>query len=50
MTQGDPLSPNIFNVMVDALVCHWESLVAGEMRWGKSDDNKGGQPMEGRMI
>ena len=23
MTQGDPLSPTIFNVAVDAAVCHW---------------------------
>ena len=25
--QGDPLSPTIFNVVVDAVVHHWESLV-----------------------
>ena len=23
MTQGDPLSPTIFNVVVDAVVLHW---------------------------
>ena len=23
MTQGDPLSPTIFNVVVDAVVRHW---------------------------
>ena len=23
VTQGDPLSPTIFNVVVDAVVCHW---------------------------
>ena len=28
VTQGYPLPPTIFNVVVDALVCHWESLVA----------------------
>ena len=28
VTQGNPLSPTIFNVVVDAVVCHWESLVA----------------------
>ena len=27
VTQGDPLSPTIFNVVVDTVVCHWESLV-----------------------
>ena len=27
VTQGDPLSPTIFNVVVDAVVCHLESLV-----------------------
>ena len=26
VTQGDPLSPTIFNVVVDAVVRHWESL------------------------
>ena len=26
VTQGDPLSPTIFNVVVDALVCHWVTL------------------------
>ena len=30
VTQGDPLSPAIFNVVVDAVVCHWESLVVAE--------------------
>ena len=29
MPQGDPFSPTIFNVVVDAVVHHWESLVAG---------------------
>ena len=28
VTQGYPLSPTIFNVVVDAVVHHWESLVA----------------------
>ena len=26
--QGDPLSSTIFNVVVDAVVRHWESLIA----------------------
>ena len=27
VTQGDPLSPTIFNIMVDAIICCWFSLV-----------------------
>ena len=27
VTQGDPLSPTIFNVVVDAVVSHWEYLL-----------------------
>ena len=27
VTQGDPLPPTIFNVVVDAVVCHWMSMV-----------------------
>ena len=27
VTQGDPLLPTIFNVVVDTVVCHWESLL-----------------------
>ena len=30
MTQGDPLSPTIFNVVVDAVVRHWVTLAAKE--------------------
>ena len=30
MTQGDPLSPTIFNVVVDAVVCHWVTLAVEE--------------------
>ena len=26
VTQGNPLSPTIFNVVVDAVVCHWVTL------------------------
>ena len=29
VTQGDPLSPTIFNVVVEAVVRHWILLVAG---------------------
>ena len=38
MTQGDPLPPNIFNVVVDAVVRHCILLLAGgevgQDRWG----------------
>ena len=27
VTQGDPLSPTIFNVVVDAVICHWVTVV-----------------------
>ena len=27
VTQGKPLSPRIFNVIVDSIVCHWVGLV-----------------------
>ena len=30
MTQGDPLSPTIFNVVVDAVVRHWVNGVMEE--------------------
>ena len=25
--QGEPLSPTIFNVVVDAAICHWVTVV-----------------------
>ena len=40
VTQGDPLPPTIFNVVVDAVVCHWISLVeggtGGQDGWGRA--------------
>ena len=37
VTQGDPLLPTIFNVVVDAVLCHWESLMAeGSGRYNSS--------------
>ena len=30
MTQGDPLSPTIFNLVVDALVRHWVTGVIAD--------------------
>ena len=36
MTQGDPLSPTIFNVLVDAVVRHWVTLAVEEAEmWGE---------------
>ena len=29
-TQGGPISPAIFNMVFDALICHWVTLVMGE--------------------
>ena len=50
MTQGDPLSPTIFNVVVDTVVLHWESLVAGITGGGSSNGNGVGQMKEGQII
>ena len=36
VTQGDPLSPTIFNVVVDVVVCNWVTVViAGAEERGK---------------
>ena len=39
VTQGEPLSPNIFNLVVGAVVSHWvEDMVeisGGQDRWGQ---------------
>ena len=37
VTQGDPLSPTIFNVVVDAVVRHWVTLAVTEA------ETRGGQ-------
>ena len=39
ITQGEPLSPTIFNVVVDAVVLHWESLVAEREGGDRSNDD-----------
>ena len=39
ITQGDTLSPTIFNVVVDAVVCHWDSLVLERAEGNTSYDN-----------
>ena len=28
VTQGDPLYPSNFNVLVDVIVCHWAGIMA----------------------
>ena len=43
VTQGDPLSPTIFNVVVDAVFRHWIMLVVEE------SENRGGRGKEGRQ-
>ena len=36
VTQGDPLSPTIFNVVVDAVVRHWVTgVIADAEEWGE---------------
>ena len=42
VTHGDLLSPNIFNVVVDAVVRHWVSVMM------YSAEEKGGRGQEGR--
>ena len=38
VTQGNPLSPTIFNLVVDAVVCHWVKLAVEEAETRGSDD------------
>ena len=40
ITQVNPLSPTIFNVVVDAVFCYWVSLVAEREGGGSSDDDR----------
>ena len=42
VTQGDPLSPTIFNVVVDAVVFHWVTLAR------EGAEKRGGREKEGR--
>ena len=42
VTQGDPLSPTIFNVVVDAVVRHWIQLATHEA------ERRGERGREGR--
>ena len=41
MTQGEPLSPTIFNVVVDAVVRHWVKMVLDEVDKRRERGNKG---------
>ena len=41
VTQGEPILLNIFNVVVESVVRHWESLVA-EGDWDDGRDNSRG--------
>ena len=41
MTQGDPLSPTIFNVVVDAVVRHWVTLAMAEAEKRGERGNEG---------
>ena len=53
-TQGNPLSPTIFNVVVDTVFCHWEYLLVTkqeEREGGESSDGQGnGAQTAGRKI
>ena len=40
MTQGDPLSPTLFNVVVDAVVRHW---LEGQQAEKEEKDAEGGE-------
>ena len=42
MAQGDPLSPTIFNVVVDAVVLHWITIAVTEA------EKRGERGREGR--
>ena len=51
VTQGDRLLPTIFNVVVDAVVFHWESLLVAEQEEGYSSGDEGnGAQTVGRTI
>ena len=54
VTQGKPMSPTILNVVVDTVVCHWESLLVasqGEKEGGGiSGDEEDGSQTAGRTI
>ena len=45
MTKGGALLTTIFNVVVNTVVRHWESLVAEGSRGGISDNNEVEHPV-----
>ena len=51
LTQGYPLSPTIFNVVVDVVVRHWGPLLMAEQEGGESSGAEGdGSETAGRKI
>ena len=53
VTEGDPPSPTILNVVVDAVVRYWETLVAkqaggGQQRWQRQQGADGGKYNPGK--
>ena len=42
VAQGDPLSPTIFNLVVDVVVCHWVSVMV------EGAEERGERGQEGR--
>ena len=51
MTQGNPLLPNIFNVVVDAVVRHCKSLLVVEQEGGDNSGDEGdGEKTAGSTI
>jgi hypothetical protein len=47
VTQGDPASPTLFNVLVDAIVRHWLTLVLDD---GSTDDDGLGLSVRHRLV
>ena len=41
VTQGDPLSPTIFNVVVDAVVRHWVTIAVTEAETRREQGREG---------
>ena len=50
VTQGDPLSPTIFDMVVDAVVYHWKSLVVEGEIGDSIRDNRYGEWKVERTI
>ena len=50
LTQGEPMLPTIFNLVVDAVVRHWKSLVAEQKGGDSSDADDDKEQMAGRTI